>query len=361
MAWGYSMPRIAKSIECDNDTLKTLNKISRSRTEEARMVTRAKIILACISGEFISTTANKYELQPSTVIKWRERFIKQGLPGLRDEARTGKPKTYNKEFEKAIIQLLETKPPDGLAKWDGAVIAKRLNTSPDAVWRFLRKQGICLSRQRTWCISTDPYFAPKAADIIGLYLNPPYKALVLAIDEKPTIQALERQTGYVQTRNKKIVQGIQSTYKRNGTVNLFAALEVASGIVHGKVTQEKKRVDFLSFLDDVIKGYKPDQEIHVIVDNHSIHKKIDTWLDEHKNITVHYTPTSASWLNMVEIWFGIFTRKVLKGASFCSTDELKDKIMKYIGAYREDAHPFIWKKREVTGSQLKNTISNLCN
>lgn len=257
--------------------------------------------------------------------------------------------------------MLETPPPDGLASWDGPTIADHLKVSKDAVWRLLRQEGICLSRQRSWCVSTDPEFVPKAADIIGLYLNPPANAIVLSVDEKPSMQALERATGYVKTSSGKIARGLKSTYKRHGTLNLFAALNVASGEIDGKITTHKKRPDFLEFMEDVVAGYPPEREIHVILDNYCIHKKNDAWLKAHPNVFFHFTPTSASWLNQVEIWFGIMSRKVLRGANFAATSELKAAVEKYIAAYNQGARPFVWKKREVVGSQIKNTIANLCN
>jgi transposase len=225
----------------------------------------------------------------------------------------------------------------------------------------LRKEGIQLRRHRSWCVSTDPQFAAKAADIIGLYLNPPEHALVLSVDEKPSIQALERATGYVQTSSGKIVQGLKSTYKRHGTVNLFAALEVATGVVRGKTTQTKKRVDFQAFISEIIADQPSDRQIHVILDNYCTHKKNETWLAAHPNVTFHFTPTSASWLNQVEIWFGIFTRKALSGASFRSAEQLKQAIHDFTAAYNQRAAPFVWRKREVKGSQLRHTIVNLCN
>ncbi len=213
----------------------------------------------------------------------------------------------------------------------------------DAAWRVLRKEGICLARQRSWCVSTDPEFAPKAADIVGLYLAPPENALVIYVDEKPGIQALERTTGYVCTRNKKIVHGLKSTYKRHGTLNLFAALNVATGIIHAQTTELKRRVEFLAFMDQLLLDL-PDsdkKEIHVILDNYGIHKRNDGWLAAHPNVKFHFTPTSASWLNQV---------KALKNASFKSVEQLRTAIVEFIEAYQPNAKPFVWR-REVRGSQ----------
>jgi len=205
-------------------------------------------------------------------------------------------------------------------------------------------------------------FAAKAADIVGLYLNPPQNAVVISADEKPSIQALSRTTGFVRTGSGKVVRAVKSTYRRNGTRNLFAALETATGIIRGKTTRTKKRVDFLDFMDELLRGFPPSETVHyhVILDNYCIHKRCDAWLAANPNVTFHYTPTGASWLNLVEVWFGIFSRKALRGASFDDTDALANAISAYIGAYNETAEPFVWKKREVFGSQIKQTVANLC-
>jgi transposase len=326
------------------------------------MVERAKIILMSDDGFNDAYIANSLGIRPNTVGMWRQRFLEQRLDGLYDMPRTGKPPVYDPESTRlSILKMLEEPPPKGQATWDGASVAAALEISPHKVWRVLKKEGIFLQRQRSWCVSTDPEFAQKSADVIGLYLNPPENALVLSIDEKPSIQAIERATGYVLTSNKKIVQGIKSTYKRHGTINLFAALEMATELVKGKLTERKTRVDFLEFMDEVVADYQDTQEIHVIMDNYCIHKKCDEWLSNHPNVSFHFTPTSASWLNMVEIWFGIMSRKALKGASFNDVTKLSTAITDFIDVYNSKAEPFVWRKREVKGSQLKNTIVNLRN
>jgi transposase len=194
---------------------------------------------------------------------------------------------------------------------------------------------------------------------MGLYLNPPENALVVSVDEKPSIQALERTTGYVETDNGKIVRGLKSTYKRHGTLNLFAALQVATGRVMSQITETKRREDFLGFMDTIVAETPADKELHVILDNYCTHKKCDAWLEAHPNAHFHFTPTSASWLNQVEIWFGILSRKALRGASFNNTHALRQAIEDFVAAYNPTASPFRWRKREVKGSQLRNTIVNL--
>lgn len=356
-----NMPRLAPRIICTPEEIKLLNQHISARKTEQQMVFRARVILKCSYGLPNNKIAKELGTTVLTVKKWRERFLKNRLDGLEDAARSGKPKTYTKEDRNKVLKLLEEMPPKGQSSWDGNSIAHRLGFSHDYVWRVLRKEGIQLQRMRTWCVSTDPEFSAKAADVIGLYLNPPERALVLSVDEKPSIQALERKRGYVETSSKKIVQGLKSTYKRNGTINLFAALNVATGAVKTKTTSTKKREDFQAFLEDVLGDVPPGQQVHVILDNYSTHKKNEDWLKKHPNVHFHFTPTSASWLNQVEIWFGILTRKALRNASFSSIQDLVKSIQDFTHAYHQNARPFVWKKREVKGSQLRNTITNLCN
>jgi len=357
------MARTAKMLQCSEEEIAELLKIINAHKSEQRMVRRAKMVLMCTEGQSIKDIAAHLGERPNTVITWRNRYNEQGINGLNDLARTGKPVVYGDEFRALVLGKLTEEPPNGLANWDGATLAAELNVSDDAVWRLLRKEGIQLSRQRTWCVSSDPDFTAKAAEIVALYLAPPENAIVICVDEKPSMQALSRTTGYVKTRNGKIVKAIRSTYRRNGTQNLFAALEVASGVIHGKTTKYKKRVDFIAFMDEILDELPQGEgiEYHVILDNYCIHKRNDEWLAKHQNVHFHFTPTSASWLNQVEIWFNIMARKVLRGASFDSTEQLCVAIKKYIDAYNQSAEPFVWKKREVKGTQIKNTIANLCN
>ncbi len=355
------MARKAPQINLSQSELRKLNQIIAARKSEQQLVLRAKIIL--LSSEELTNKeiAKKLKISVISVGKWRRRFKKAGIKGLRDALRSGRPQDYTVEDRDKVLKLLEGKPPKGQAVWDGESAANQLGFSKDYVWRILRKEGIQLQRKRTWCVSTDPEFTTKAANIIGLYLNPPENALVICVDEKPSIQAIERQRGYVKTSSKKVVQGLESTYKRHGTLNLFAALNVATGIVRAKTTKNKKREDFLSFMDDALEGIPASQQVYVILDNYGTHKNCDEWLMSHPNVHFHYTPTSASWLNQVEIWFGILTRKALKNASFASVQDLKNAIDDFINVYHENARPFTWRKREVKGSQLQNTIMNLCN
>jgi transposase len=355
------MARNAPVITCGPEGRQELERLAGSRTEPKQMVERAQIILGCLAGKRVKEVARSCHTRPNTVIKWRQRFVHKGMAGLCDAPRPGAKPVYGVDFRNRVLALLEQPPPAGQACWDGPAVAAALHSSPHAVWRVLRREGICLQRQRSWCVSTDKEFAAKAADIVGLYLNPPEKALVISVDEKPSIQALERKTGYVETDNGKIVRGLKSTYKRHGTLNLFAALAVATGQIKTAITQLKRREEFLQFMDEVVAETPPEQELHVILDNYCTHKKCDAWLAQHPNVHFHYTPTSASWLNQVEIWFGILSRKALRGLSSKSIADLRQAIEGFIKAYSQHAKPFKWRKREVKGSQLRNTIVNLCN
>lgn len=296
------MPRKAPRINISDELRMQLEHVAKSRSEEARRVLRAKVILGCADGTPVMELATAFGVTTTTVTAYRKRFVQDGLKALDDRPRSGKPPQYGEEAGKRIMAKLEEPPPPGMGCWDGGALASALGMSDDAVWRFLRKNGICLKRQRSWCVSTDPEFAAKAADIVGLYLDPPTNAIVISVDEKPSIQALSRTTGYVTASDGKVVRAYKSTYRRNGTLNLFGALEIATGAVKGKVTERKTRVDFLQFMDELLAGYPRDdeREFHVILDNYCIHKKNLPWLDAHPNVHFHFTPTSASWLNQVE-------------------------------------------------------------
>lgn len=356
------MPKQASPLDCPADVKAKLTAMSKSRTEEARMVERARIILACLEGKEIQQVAGELNTSIPTVGKWRRRFARQGLDGLKDRSRPGKPAKYGTLFRDRILALLEQPPPAGMSHWDGPAVAEQLGASVYAVWRVLRREGIYLQRLRTWCVSTDPEFAPKAAEVVGLYLNPPLNAVILSVDEKPSIQAIERPSGYVETDSGAVVRALKSTYKRHGTLNLFAALDVATGQVRTQFTERKKREDFQGFLDGVLAELPPEKEIHVILDNYSTHKKNEEWLAKYEGrVQFHFTPTSASWLNQIEIVFSLLTRKTLRGASFKTKDQLRDAIEAFIKRHNEKAKPFKWRKREVQGAQLRNTIINLCN
>ena len=348
-------------IELKPEQKTVLESWVRSSTTEQRLVFRAKIILAAHENMGTNAIARELEVRPATVTKWRVRFARLGLDGLKDAPRPGQRRRYQPEDERRVLRMLDEPSPAGYARWNGRLLAQALSLSADFVWKVLRGHGIQLQRRRSWCISTDPQFAEKAADVVGLYLDPPENALVLCVDEKPHIQALERAQGYLKLPNGRALIGFSHEYKRHGTTTLFAALETATGQVIAGHYQRRRRVEFLDFMNRVVSAH-PDRDIHVILDNLNTHKpKRDKWLARHKNVHLHYVPTHASWLNQVEVWFSLLARYALKGASFTSAKELREAIDRFIAAYNPTAHPFEWTREVVHPKSLTRHYADLCN
>jgi transposase len=338
----------------------TLESWVRSGTTEHRLVERARVVLLAAAGMASRRVAREVGCARGVVSKWRVRFAKARLAGLADAPRSGKPKTYGADAGRRILALLDRPPPQGFARWTAPLLAKELgDVSDQYVWRFLRAQRIDLAGRKSWCLSADPEFAAKAAAIVALYLDPPDHALVLAVDEKPAIQALERAQGYLKLPNGRSLHGQAHEYRRHGNSTLFTALNVATGQIKAKHTQRRRRVDFLAFMNAVVADY-PDQEIHVILDNLSTHKpKRDQWLARHQNVRFHFTPTHASWLNQVEIWFSILARSTLDGASFTSVAQLRAAIDAFVDAYNATATPFQWRHATVHPKSLASRITDL--
>jgi len=339
----------------------TLRSWLASGKTERRVAFRAEVVLALAEGLSNGTVAERLGTRAATVSKWRGRFAYKGLSGLSDAPRSGKPRHYAAEDERRVLAALDTPPPSGYARWDGTLLARELgDISKHQIWRVLRRHKISLARRRSWCISTDPAFAQKAADVVGLYLQPPENAVLLSVDEKPHIQALERAQGWLKLPNGKALTGFNHEYKRHGTTTLFAALEVATGLIKTGHYRRRRRVEFLDFMNRVIAEH-PGREIHVILDNLNTHKpKRDRWLARHKNVHFHFTPTHASWLNQVEIWFSILSAKALAGASFTSPRQVREQIDAFINAYNQDAHPFEWTKQVVHSRHPRAKYANLC-
>jgi transposase len=325
----------------------------RAGTTEQRQLLRIRIVLEAAEGWGTRDIARELDTTPTTVSLWRRRFARERLDGLEDLPRSGAPPIYGEETDRRIRAILDQPPPKGFARWNGPLIAKALgDVDVQYVWRSLRKQKIDLGGRKSWCESKDPEFAAKAADVVGLYLAPPENAVVLCVDEKPSIQALERAQGYLKLPNGRTLTGQSHDYKRNGTTTLFAALEVATGKVRGSHKKRRRRREFLAFMNEIVADY-PRQKIEVILDNLNTHKKNDAWLKRHPNVTFHYTPTRASWLNQVECWFSILQGQSLADASFTSVEQLKKHISDFIETYNEAAEPFVWTKSKVYQRRVK--------
>ncbi len=332
----------------------------RSRTAPYRAAQRARLILLAADGMANKAIAKEVGLSRAMVVRRRQRFIESRLGALEDAPRAGKTPRYGKDTERRILSVLDTAPPAGRSSWTGALLAGELgDVSAQHIWRVLKKHGIHLQRRHSWCVSTDPEFAQKAADIVGLYLDPPENAVVISVDEKPAIQALERAQGWLRLPDGQALRGFNHEYKRHGTTTLFAALEVATGMVRVGRYLRRRRREFLDFMNQIVAQY-PEKELHVILDNLNTHKpKHDRWLAGHPLIHFHYTPTHASWLNQVEVWFSILWRQALRGLSVTTLRNLRKAIDDFIDAYSQTAHPFEWTKQIVHPGNLKHTYTTL--
>jgi len=350
----------ATPIELTAEEQATLRSWLSKGTAQQRMVLRAEIILFASEGESTRKIAKRLNVRPATISKWRIRFARERIAGLSDQPRSGKPARYGEATEARILAKLDEDPPEGYVSWNGALLAQALgDVSRHQVWRVMRRHAIQLQRRRSWCVSTDPQFAAKAADIAGLYLDPPENAVVISVDEKPSIQALERAQGWLRLPNGQALRGHAHEYRRHGTTTLFAALEVHTGLVQVGHYSRRRRREFLDFMNRVVAEH-PDQEIHVILDNLNTHKpKHDRWLQRHPNVHFHFTPTHASWLNQIEIWFSIMSRATLQGASFTDPRQVRQAIDDFIELYNPDAAPFEWRKDSVHQVGLKEYYADL--
>jgi transposase len=345
---------VATPIVLTEEEQRALEALAGSRKSEARMRDRARIVLLAAAGMGSRAIGRELGCEPGTASKWRVRYARDRMAGLSETGERGATATYGAEHDKRILAMLDTPPPDGYANWTAPLLSRELGDIHEQyIWRFLRAQKIDLSGRKSWCQSTDPEFVAKAADIVGLYMMPPDNAVVLSVDEKPSIQALERAQGYLKLPNGRSMIGQSHDYKRNGTTTLFAALEVGTGAVTGRHYKRRRRVEFLDFMNRTVAAHQG-KEIHVIVDNLSTHKpKRDLWLKRHPNVHFHYTPTHASWLNQIEIWFSILAGQSLKGGSFASVRQLVAHIDSFIDRYNADVRPFVWTKSCVHQKRLK--------
>jgi transposase len=331
-----------------------LEALANARKSEARMRERARIVLLAAAGHGSRAIGRELHCTPGTVSKWRVRYARDRLAGLSETGERGAEAKYGPEHARRILALLDRPPPAGYANWTALLMARELvDIHEQYIWRFLRARKIDLSGRKSWCQSNDPDFVAKAAEIVGLYMNPPDNAIVLSVDEKPSIEALERAQGYLKLPNGRAMTGQSHDYKRHGTTTLFAALNVGTGAITARHYKRRRRLEFLDFMNRVVAQHEG-KELHVILDNLSTHKpKRDLWLARHPNVHFHYTPTHASWLNQVEIWFSILAGKSLDGASFQSLGALIAHINSFIGSYNANAKPFVWTKSVVHQKRLK--------
>jgi transposase len=353
------MALLTAGVQIPDEDRATLQSWSRSTSIKAGLVTRAKIVLAAGDGLGTSAISSKLGVSRPTVIQWRERYAAEGLAGLEDDPRSGRPKTVD---DAAILAMTLDPPPErlGVTHWSTRLLAAELRVGDATVARTWRKYCVQPWRRGTFKFSTDPELVAKVHDVVGLYLNPPQKAVVLCVDEKSQIQALDR-TAPILPMRPGLPEKATHDYKRNGTATLFAALEVATGKVTDAVYERHGKAEFLAFIKQVAKAY-PRRELHVVLDNYHTHKHadVDAWLAKNPRITLHFTPTSGSWMNMVEIFFGIITRQAIRRGSFANIKELMVAISRFIDGWNDRCHPFTWTKtaEEILPHATRQTTSD---
>ena len=340
------------------DELAQLQSLVTSRSIPQGLGTRARMILLSHDGLSNAAIAQKLGVTNATVGQWRQRFVTDRLAGLHDELRPGRPRSRADETIAALItKTLRTKP-TASTPWSCRTMAEATGIPKSLVHRVWRAFGLQPHRQRTFKLSTDPFFVEKVRDIVGLYLNPPDKALGLCVDEKTQVQALNR-TQPVLPLGLGYVEGVTHDYIRHGTTTLFAALNVATGAIISQCRRRHRHQEFLAFLRHIDASVPSDLQIHLIVDNYATHKhpKVRTWLALRPRYHVHYTPTYASWLNQVELWFRRISQQAIRRGSFRSVKELVAKIDHFVQTYNAKAHPFSWT---ATADSILSKVQRLC-
>ena len=338
--------RRAVEIELTEEERATLLKWSRGKRTQARVVERAKIVLAAADGKPNKQIAEELGVSQPTVGKWRNRFSKQRLPGIeKDLPRGGRKPSVRSKLEAEIIRkTTQELPPDG-TQWSVRTMAKAVGVSKATVQRVWRDNGLKPHLVRTFKVSNDKQFAEKLVDVVGLYLNPPERALVLSCDEKSQIQALDRtQKSLPMFPGRK--KTLTHDYKRNGTTTLFAAIELAEGKIIAECMKRHRHQEWLKFLKKIDAETPPDLDLHLIVDNYCTHKhaKVAAWLKRNPRFHIHFIPTSSSWLNVIERWFGKITQDRIRNGVFRSVEELVEAIMSYVEAHNADPKTFVWTK-----------------
>jgi transposase len=335
-----------------------LQEWTRRRTTAQALALRARIVLACAEGRDNTDVAEELGVTPQMVGKWRQRFLDRRCPGLLDEPRPGAPRRVrDADVERVIVKTLESKPRDA-THWSTRSMAQATGLSQSTISRIWRAFALQPHRSETFKLSADPLFVEKVRDVVGLYLNPPERALVLAVDEKSQIQALDRSQPLLPMRPGQAERRTHD-YVRHGTTSLFAALDVASGHVIGQLHRRHRSVEFCKFLDTIDANVPAALDVHLILDNYGTHKtpRIRRWLVRHPRFHLHFTPTGASWLNLVERWFALLTQKQIKRAAHRSTRELEAAIRQYLAVYNEDPKPFVWTK---TADQILESVARFC-
>ena len=350
--------RPKKPIILSDEEREQLTAIANSRSLPHGLVRRASIVLLGADGISNNSIAERVGVSRQSVCYCRKRYLQHGLSGLQDELRPGRPRSVSDEAVALLVRkTLETKPRNG-THWTIRAVAKEAELSNTTVHRIWRAFGIQPHRQRQFKLSTDPFFVEKVRDIVGLYLNPPDKAMVLCVDGKSQIQALDR-TQPMLPMGLGYVEGVTHDYIRHGTTTLFAALDIATGQVLSSCKNRHRHQEYRQFLKRVDANVPPELGIHLVVDNYATHThpSVKRWLAAHPRYQIHYTPTYASWLNQVEIWFNIITQRAIRRGTFRSVKSLIAMIEQFVSQYNRNSHSFAWT---ATAESIIEKVKRLC-
>lgn len=357
------MGRPVAEIVLSSDERRELNQWTRRHKARAGMVLRAKIVLLAADAMDGCDIANELGTTNQTVCKWRNRFLKARMAGLSDAPRPGQPRTISDEkVQQVIDQTLHSKP-QAATHWSTRSMARAVGLTQNAILRIWHTFGLQPHREETFKISSDPHFVDKVRDIVGLYMNPPEHALVLCIDEKSQIQALDRSQPLLPLRPGQ-AERKSHDYFRHGTTSLFAALDIATGKVIGSCHSRHRAKEFIAFMKEVDSTipYNEEQEIHIVLDNYGTHKTdaVKRWFVKHPRFHLHFTPTSSSWLNLVERFFGEITAKRIRRGVFRSVEQLKQAILEYLSAHNKSSKPFRWTApAELILNRVKNVVQSI--
>lgn len=342
--------RVAVPIDLTEQERKKLEHYKRSRSTPLRLIERSQIILLAADGQTNEMIAEQLGIGQNKVGRWRNRYAQGGLSSIEKDLPRGKNHGGKKTLSQArlrnkIIRMTTQESPENATHWTTRTLAEKLNTTHTFVHRVWKSVGLKPHLIKTFKVSNDPHFEDKLHDVVGLYLDPPQNAVVLSVDEKSSIQALDRTQPGLPIKKGRCGT-MTHDYKRHGTSTLFAALNIATGEVIGESYQRHRHQEFLKFLKTVERHIQKDKELHVIVDNYATHKheKVRNWLRRNKRVKLHFIPTSSSWLNMVERFFGVLTEKRIRRGVFTSVEELETALMDYIEQHNENPKPFVWTK-----------------
>jgi transposase len=346
-------------IELSEDERSQLESWARRRTSAQALAQRSRIVLRAAEGLKNVEIAERLAVHRPMVTKWRNRFAEHRLDGLTDEPRPGQPRTIiDEKVEEVIVKTLETTPRNA-THWSTRSMAREVGLNQSAVQRIWKAFGLQPHRQEAWKLSTDPQFVAKVRDVVGLYLNPPERAVVLCVDEKSQIQALDR-TAPILPMLPGTPARATHDYKRSGTSSLYAALDLTTGQVIGSLHARHRAIEFKKFLQTLDREVPAELDVHLVLDNSSTHKTpaIKAWLAAHPRFVLHFTPTSSSWLNLVERWFSELTSKLLKHGAHRSVRQLNTDIRAWIQTWNDEPRPYVWTK---TADQILESIAAYCN